>query len=175
MNAGADLFGDPAGSIHKDAYLSACGLYRYWLSRRWNDGPLLPFVMFNPSTADASVDDPTIRRCMGFARREDYAGIWVINLHAFRATSPVDLRRALDPFGPENADICIKTFDDARDAGVPIICAWGALVADFGVEKPFLESSARRRARLLCLGKTKSGKPRHPLYVPAAQSFEAFP
>src|SRR5689334_20041621 len=74
--------------IVKSAVLSPCGLYRYRLTRRWGDGPALLFVMLNPSTADATEDDPTIRRCTGFAKREGMPAIEVVNLFAWRATDP---------------------------------------------------------------------------------------
>lgn len=162
-------------TIIKSANISPCGLYRYRLSRTWDGRPPLTFVMLNPSVADGDVDDPTIRRCMGFARRENAGGVIVINLHAFRATDPSRLRDAADPFGPDNADWCVRTFDETRGAGMPIVAAWGAAGGDYGAERPFLESAARRRARLVCLGRTKSGAPRHPLYVRLDQPLESFP
>ncbi len=90
----SDLF------VTKEAVISDCGRYRYRLTRRWGDGPLLSFIMLNPSTADAEVDDPTIRRCMGFARRDGYGGIVVGNLYAFRTTKPKALFAADNPLGP---------------------------------------------------------------------------
>ncbi|MEG8045721.1 DUF1643 domain-containing protein [Sphingomonas aerolata] len=79
------------------------GTFRYWLARQRMDGaPRLPIIMLNLSTADAENDDPTIRRCIAFARREGFGGIHVFNLFAFRATSPDDMRAAADPVGPLN-------------------------------------------------------------------------
>ena len=91
---------DPAAGA---AVLSPCGAYRYLLTRRFGPGKkLATFVMLNPSTADAERDDATIRKCVGFARSWGCAGLQVVNLFAFRATDPTDLRMADDPVGPEN-------------------------------------------------------------------------
>jgi hypothetical protein len=147
------------------AVLSACGRYRYRLQR--GDGPRrLAFVMLNPSTADADVDDPTIRRCRAFALREGYNGIDVANLFALRATDPTELSRADDPFGPENAAHLRMVAADHRQGW--ILCAWGALKS--GAESKRLERATAALlgafgARLVCLGTTKDGSPRHPLYV----------
>lgn len=155
--------------IEKTAYISGCGRYRYSLGRRWDAvGPLLPFVMLNPSTADASVDDPTIRRCMGFARRELASGIVVVNLFAYRATSPKDLWKAAERHGPDNERAIHHVAVAAAAIGMPIVCAWGA---GAGAAAPFytVEYLRAQGARLVCLGKTETGHPRHPLYVKADQ------
>lgn len=156
-------------TVASDALLSDCGTYRYELSRTWDpDAQRVCWVMLNPSTADASNDDPTIRRCMGFARSWGYGGITVVNLFAYRATDPSVLAGAmglgLDIVGPLNGDRIVSV---APMAGV-VVAAWGAggrlrnqgaktcqLLAGVGVD-------------LWCLGATKGGMPRHPLYVPAA-------
>lgn len=152
------------------------GRYRYRLWRRWGTGRHLGFVMLNPSTADAVADDPTIRRCIGFAKREGLDGIEVVNLYAWRATHPTDLWRALhhgdDIVGPAN-DIAIATL-----AGNPridaVVLAWGAIPGQA------LEQSRRVAALIatagaaagidrtpLCLGTTALGEPRHPLMLRA--------
>jgi hypothetical protein len=145
--------------------------YRYRLWRVWNDAlPRVAFVLLNPSTADADRDDPTIRRCVGFARAWGFGGVEVVNLFAYRATHPADLRRCAaadggDPVGPEN---------DAHLAAV--FSAAGLVVAGWGVHGSLLgRAAAVRAAGLLpasavCLGCTKSGEPRHPLYVRADQA-----
>ena len=94
--------------IRKTADISDCGAYRYRLTREWSDKPLLPFVMLNPSDANAEIDDPTIRRCMGFARAWGYGGIVVGNLYAFRTPYPETLWKAPDPYGPLNDAALIK-------------------------------------------------------------------
>lgn len=149
----------------KRATISADGLYRYTLSRTWDwNGPVwsLAFIMLNPSTADAELDDPTIRRCMGFARTFGYGGLVVVNLYAFRATKPADLWRAADPVGPENDEYLAALLADRAAHGVPTIAAWGAHAKPDRVRQVLDMPGAER---LVCLGHTKHGAPRHPLYL----------
>lgn len=148
------------------AVLSPCKHYRYQLGRRWGEGPSLGFVMLNPSTADGLVDDPTIRRCIGFARRDGYAGIIVANLFAWRATDPRELRELADPVGPE-CDKHIKAMPE------DVVIAWGAT-------RPRPDTASRivrvcsllHGRRIYNLGLTKDGSCRHPLYVRADQPLE---
>ena len=161
------------GEIIREALISPCGRYRYRLTRRWDDLPLLPFVMLNPSTADEYEDDPTIRRCMGFARREGLGGITVANMYGLRATNPGDLLRANDPFGPENDRALYELAFEAVVNRVPIVCAWGARGSRSNHHmRSFWQAGAK--LKLVCLGKTKDGHPRHPLYVKADQPLEVF-
>jgi hypothetical protein len=149
------------------AVISACGLYRYELIRRWDQGALLEFIMLNPSTADASVNDPTIRRCIGFAKRWGYGGIVARNLFAYRATSPAVLVHVDDPVGPENRDYLSRTDADAT------VVAWGANPAAvvWWNGYPFdWQRTVIQRPRLLCLGTNANGSPKHPLYVPAERT-----
>ena len=91
--------------ISKGARFSVDRKYRYALWRHWNGNKernYVAFVGLNPSTADEKTDDPTIRRCMGFARSWGFNGIWMINAFAFRATKPKDMKAAIDPIGPDN-------------------------------------------------------------------------
>lgn len=155
--------------IVRRATISADNLYRYRLTRLWEHKPPLSFVMLNPSTADDRVDDPTIRRCIAFARREGCGGIIVANLFALRATDPVELTRAADPFGPKNADALSAVLQEALIYGAPVVCAWGTKGGK-GVPR-FTALAAGTRAALVCLGRTKDGYPRHPLYVRGDQPF----
>lgn len=156
--------------VARGAVISECGLYRYRLSRVWDEGrPSLPFVMLNPSTADADIDDPTIRRCMAFARREGMGGIEVANLYAFRATDPNTLWKQLDPFGPENEDHLRNVALASVAYGVPIVCGWGEKGGNSNRPIHIMQLAG---AELVCLGRTKSGRPRHPLYVRGNQPFE---
>jgi hypothetical protein len=92
------------GGMKKDAKLSDDKLYRYQLSRIWDETkPKVLFIMLNPSTADADVDDPTIRRVINFAKSWNYGGVYVVNLYAFRSTDP----KGLTPFYISNADFFI--------------------------------------------------------------------
>ena len=145
------------------AEMSPCGQYRYTLTRKINTPvrwvkPAL-FIMLNPSTADAIKDDPTIRRCISFAERECVTHLTIVNLFALRATDPRVLADHPDPVGPMN-DLRIAEQIEKHKLGI-VIAAWGA--------HPF----AQRRGKevldkfgpLMCLGKTKNGSPRHPLYL----------
>jgi hypothetical protein len=156
----------------RGATLSLCGRYRYSLWRRWDfERPAVLFVMLNPSTADAEVDDPTIRRCIGFARGWGAGGLRVCNLYAWRATDPSQLACVLAPVGEQTG---IENRNDAAiaaaasDAG-RIVAAWGASSGPL-VTRPssVLEILARHgRVDVEALALTFSGAPRHPLYVRA--------
>ncbi|MCU1494844.1 MAG: hypothetical protein JWO62_2608 [Acidimicrobiaceae bacterium] len=172
--------------MSRSAVLSDDGLYRYELTRAWEPfGSRMVFVMLNPSTADAVVDDPTIRRCMGFARREGYRGIKVVNLFGLRVTRPVHLfdgTIANDPNGLANAIAVEGAIDRARDAGAPVVLAWGALPRRrcheseaYGVISSLYASKPFDSLPFRCLGKTADGSPRHPLYVRADQPLEIWP
>lgn len=162
------------GDTASGAILSECGRYRYRLWRRWNTGfyarRTLGFIMLNPSTADHAEDDPTIRRCIGFAKDNDFAAIHVVNLFAWRATNPAELTRAEDPVGRLNNDF----LEEAALCSTRLVAAWGAS------KVPRLEERATKAAEiawyagrpLSCLGVTKDGKPRHPLYLPKSAEFK---
>lgn len=130
--------------------------YRYSLVHTWDASlPTMTFVMLNPSTADEQDLDPTLRRCKGFAIREGYGSIRVLNLYAYRTKDPKELFRAEDPVGPENDDTL---------AGLsgPVVAAWGGDAKRERVRRA-LEILPRT---LLAFGFTKSGQPWHPLYLP---------
>lgn len=144
------------------ALFDATRRYRYLLWRRWGHGGTVAFVMLNPSTADAARDDPTIRRCAGFARTWGFGGMAVVNLFALRATDPARLRRARDPVGREN-DHHIAAAAATADA---VVVAWGVHGGLGARDRAVLALLAGLRPR--CLGVTRAGQPRHPLYLPAA-------
>lgn len=151
-----------------NALITDCGKYRYWLTRDCSSmfperGNAL-FVMLNPSTADANTNDATLTRCINFAESWGCASLTVANLYAYRATKPKDLWKAEDPIGPEN-NIWLSTL--ATDY-MDIVCAWGANAEQARVNE-FLELMKDCDCRLWCLGTTKDGSPRHPLYVKASQ------
>lgn len=135
------------------------GDYRYVLTRTWNTSadPVV-FVMLNPSTADATADDNTIRRCVWFAKREGYGGIIVVNLYAFRATNPRVMFAAPDPVGSDNDRIIAEI-----TRGKTVIAAW-SYHARPGRAAQVAELLAGA-AGVFVLGLTKRGHPRHPLYV----------
>lgn len=158
------------------AVISACGKYRYLLERRGiTAGPTLMFVMVNPSTADAEKDDPTIRKCLGFAERNGFARVLVGNLFAYRATDVKELRKASDPIGPENDMHLVAML---RNADV-VVAAWGSLNK--------LPEVLRRRWRevvhladrvphqMKMIGICADGHPKHPLMVGYDAKIEAWP
>lgn len=163
-------------AVRKAAEVSADGQYRYDLTRCWGDvmGQMLTFVMLNPSTADADVDDPTIRRCIGFARREGLGGIRVVNLYALRATKPSALWEHPDPVGPDSEWQIGSALHNAKANGTPVVCAWGANARADRVNA-FIDLAGQAAASLYCLGVTKAGAPRHPLYVRGDKPLEVWP
>jgi len=147
------------------AIISRDRQYRYELTRHWNAklNPLF-WIMLNPSTADARTDDPTIRRCISLAKSWGYGSIRVYNLFALRSPHPRHIMTVDDPVGPEN-DRWLRSAARSRHQ---IIAAWGAC------RMPLVMQRAARVTRLLqherkchpmCLGKTKTGDPKHPLYI----------
>lgn len=168
------LFGQrEAETVRKSAVISPCRLYRYRLTRHWDRRRVaLPFVMLNPSTADASIDDPTIRRCMTFARREGAGGIIVVNLFAFRATKPDALKIVPDPIGRENAAHLQEIADVSRQTKGAVVCAWGTGGGDRAAAVVTMLED--RGAHLYCLGVTKEGHPKHPLYLPSGTPLVEF-
>lgn len=155
----SDLF------LDSGATFSACGTYRYHLWRVWDlTRPIMVFVMLNPSTADADQDDPTIRRCIGFARRDDYGGISVRNVFALRATDPKQLLTHPDPFGPENDAALLE----ARDVSMltRLVAAWGTRMGGRRLRDYYCGAAGACVVQgSYCLGTTKGGDPRHPLHV----------
>lgn len=160
----------PEGAeVRRFADLSLDGVYRYSLGRMWDQfGEVnsLPFIMLNPSTADAEKDDMTIRKCVGFARRLGYSGIVVANLYAYRATDPAELKRArrdgVDVVGPHNDTALRLLLRTSLAAGCGVVAAWGAHAPD----KRVREVLSMPGSRALCtLGLTAKGVPRHPLML----------
>lgn len=145
-------------SMQAGARLSPDGRYRWVLWRRWGTGPEVTFIGLNPSTADASHDDPTLRRCLGFARRMGAGGVTVVNLFGLRATDPRALREAEDPVGPHN----LEAIEQAVGGAWRVVAAWGNGGALHGQDRVV---RALLPAGTWCLGVTERGQPRHPLYL----------
>jgi len=144
--------------VIREAEISECGIYRYRISRIWNmDAPHVLFVLLNPSTADAIVDDPTLGRCMSFAREWGYGGLIIVNLFAARSANPKMLKEVKDPVGPEN-DKWIK--EEAEKASL-IVLGWGNHGSLRNRDKKVLPWLKEAR----CLAVTKQGQPSHPLYL----------
>jgi hypothetical protein len=150
-------------TVRQWAELSDDGRYRYLLGRQWDESlPKCVFLMLNPSTADATENDPTIRRCIRFARDLGCGSLLVGNPYAFRATDPRDLFKSIEPTGGDRNDAVLARL--LSGDGI-VIAGWGNhakpdRVADV-VRLPGAD-------RIVALGLTKSGAPRHPLYVLAS-------
>lgn len=153
--------------------------YRYHLTREsWigGDGRLC-WAMMNPSTADDTIDDATIRRVIRFTQDHGYASLVVVNLFAARSTEPDDLLRIDDPIGPQNAFAISCAVDEAN----AVVFAWGGSTPR--KLRPYAEAQAAFIAHVcrghghipLCLDVTASGEPRHPLYMPAATRLRPHP
>ena len=167
-----DLRQRPLNWSHSTASFSDCRAYRYRLERLAGNVPRHPavtFIMLNPSTADASEDDPTITRCWRMTQRWCFQRMVVVNLFALRSTDPRRLPKHPDPVGPHNVAFITAAIVQAREAGSPVICAWGcnmppplrshlrvvqSLLREHGGDIKALRLNARR-------------EPWHPLYLPA--------
>lgn len=169
----------PPGAI-RTASISDCGVYRWELCEFPADASRLAlWAMLNPSTADADVDDPTVRRVRSFTAREGFDGFVIVNLYAYRATEPIELTR-VDPTvveGAENLKTVGRWLFDPRVATV--ICAWGG----YGAHRGLPESKARRALEtarstlplpVQCFALTTNGQPVHPLYLPGRSKLVAW-
>lgn len=143
------------------AVFSPCRRYRYTLWREWFGGEGFAMVIgLNPSTADEVQDDPTVRRCIAYAKSWGYAGLCMTNLFAFRATDPQDMKAVRDPIGPDNDR---HLLDCSRQAGI-VVAAWG----EHGVHLDRAAAVTQLLGDLHYLRMNQSGQPGHPLYLPKA-------
>jgi len=157
------------------AEFSQCQVYRYTLTRWWDrlaKRGRVCWVMLNPSTADALVDDPTVRRCAQFSHRWGYGGMIVVNIFGLRATDPKHLRKVADPVGPDN-DFAVIAAATACDL---VMAAWGT---HGGLNNRGCQVH-RKLARtpgleVYALGVTSGGFPKHPLYIKGDVVKELFP
>jgi hypothetical protein len=163
--------------LYASAEISRCRVYRYRLVREWDRSrDTIVFCMLNPSTADGTKDDQTIRKCVGFAKSWGYGRLTVVNLFAFRATKPSDMRAARDPIGPANDEWIIREATDRI-----VVCAWGAGFAigrvPFAViTRPCVVRDLIRQAgRPRHLGLTQHGHPKHPLLLRGDTMLQTFP
>ena len=148
---------------HGAAFYDHSRRYRYLLERWWDGGErTVVFIGLNPSTATASEDDPTVRRCIGFAKRWGFRRLKLLNLFALRATDPKELRRAEEPFGPENAEqigpLCVPPR--------LVVAAWGNHGELRNRGQTVAQNLDAAGVNLNCFGLTTAGHPKHPLYLP---------
>lgn len=151
--------------LSTSAELSDDGLYRYTLERVWDRQlPMALFIGLNPSTADSHEDDPTIRRCVGFAKDWGYGRLLMANLFAFRATDPSQLKLASDPIGSDNDRRLCEMYHEAQ----LVVACWGANGGLGERDRQVTEllwNSRSWNVQLQCLGVTQAGFPKHPLYL----------
>lgn len=151
--------------IESDATFDARRVYRYTLTRRWGDwGPRVAWVMLNPSTADERVLDPTLRRCMGYSQVCGAASMVIVNAYALRSTNPRKLWEHPDPVGPENDKHIVGEIMYSS----LVVVGWGANIKP---ERERAMAAMLRLFRPVCLGVTKGGHPRHPLYLRKTAQF----
>ena len=144
--------------INKTANFSSCRKYRYSLSRIWDkQKKFVLFIGLNPSTADEEMDDPTIRRCSGYAQKWGYGGFMMVNLFAYRTTLPSNLKKVKYPVGSENDKYIVKL---SKKADITV-ATWGDNGNLYSRDKQILSLVPN----LMCLKINKSGQPAHPLYL----------
>lgn len=150
----------------KAAEISECGTYRYQLTRQWAEGVdltrLVCFIGLNPSTADATKDDQTIKKLTGFTERWGYDGFRIVNLYAIRSRHPKVMRVAPDPIGPMNEQWIVRT---ARESQLVVAC-WGNHITTRNRGPSVLQLLKAIGVQVKCLGKTRDGQPKHPLFLP---------
>jgi hypothetical protein len=140
------------------AILSKDRKYRYVLSRIWDESkPMIMIIGLNPSTADETKNDPTITRCINFAKSWEYGGVYMLNLFAFRATLPKDMIEEEEPIGNEN-DSYINKYSKLSEK---VVCAWG----NDGSYKNRSKEILSKINNLYYLKLNQSGEPSHPLYL----------
>ncbi|WP_296540155.1 DUF1643 domain-containing protein [Rhizorhabdus sp.] len=147
------------------ALFSECEAYRYTLTWRWARDPLLIAWMLNPSTATHEALDNTVSGLIKRARVWGLGGVRVINLFAFRATEPADMKRAKDPVGPENDRCTLEILREAKADGDRVVCAWGAHGKHKGRDKAALGLAAGVGIQLHAFQINDDGSPKHPLYI----------
>ncbi|NVO56190.1 DUF1643 domain-containing protein [Rhodobacteraceae bacterium B1Z28] len=157
------------GDAPSTAVYSDCELYRYSLTRIWNQkGHKALFVMLNPSTATEVQNDPTVERCERRARALGFGAFQVTNIFAWRDTDPRKMRAAADPVGPDN-DAAILAGVDWSDQ---VIAAWGTHGAHLERGKAVEQLLRGTGQPLSHLGLTQGGHPKHPLYIAYSQQPE---
>lgn len=157
--------------LERDAVISDCGRYRYLLRRTWDQNLARSlFIMLNPSTADAEVDDATIRSCIRLSKSWGHGSFEVISIFGLRATNPAELAKAANPIGPMNERVGAAAIARCDMA----ICAWGAHPMAERHHGYIMGRVKSHRPTAYCLGRTKSGAPKHPLYIPTGTQPEVF-
>ncbi|MFA5385949.1 MAG: DUF1643 domain-containing protein [Eubacteriales bacterium] len=148
----------------KGAIIDNTGDYRYSLWRIWDETkPKITFIMLNGSTADAEQDDPTLRRCIGYAKAWGFGSLEVVNLFGYRTTFPTELKKAADPVGAENDSYILKAIKGAS----MVVVAWGSNGSFKKQDKYVLGLLKNNCVEPYCIDVSKDGHPKHPLYLKA--------
>jgi hypothetical protein len=148
------LFNSPRAMFSHDR------VYRYLLTRTWGYGSgMVQVIGLNCSTATATEDDPTVRRCIGFGKRWGFAGLLMTNLFGWRSPHPEAMKAAEDPVGPAT-DSYLRWAAAYADL---IVAAWGVHGSYRGRDQEVLRLLSEQQIHHL--GLTREGHPRHPLYL----------
>lgn len=147
--------------MHKGAILSSCKKHRLQLWREWDSNlPKVLFIMLNPSTADDQQDDPTLRRCIDFAKQWGFGGLYIGNLYSFRATDPWSLLNVSKFSHRDNYKHLLTMANQCQ----LVVCAWGnyPVIKKLGIP---LNVFNHLEQKLYCIALSKASKPKHPLYL----------
>jgi len=156
--------------IEYGAIFDVNGRYRYSLWRAWSPYyPRIVFVLLNPSTADEQRNDPTIRRCIGFARAWHFGSMEVVNLFAYLATDYRELFKVSDPIGQGNNRFLLQAVERCST----VVLGWGTRGTFLSRDRQVIQMFVRKKD-VYCLGLTKDGQPRHPLYIQGDTNLEPF-
>lgn len=152
--------------IPGEAVFSNDKIYRYILTRTWGTGDkTCTFIMCNPSTADESILDPTVRKCLEWSILWKYDRLIILNLFALRSTNPAKLYTVMDPVGPDNDFHIMETMENNKNG--LFIAAWGTHSEHLNREDDVRLLADRLGIALNYMRLTpKSGHPEHPLYIP---------
>lgn len=156
--------------MERTATLSRDRKFRYRLGRKWANGPVVVYVMLNPSTADHEQDDATIRRCIGFAQQEGFGALEVVNLFAYRTPHPAALKHAGFPVGPENDEHIRRACEGAER----VVVAWGAQLDAQPRVQMVMPLICATGLEPYCLAITRSGFPGHPVRLPKSSRMRPF-
>jgi len=164
----------------QSASFSDCYKYRWTLTRCLTVGaanyrhiPYVAYIGLNPSTADAINDDPTMRRLRHFTRKAGYAKFIMLNLFAFRATIPKDMKAAEDPIGCGNTGTILSVTAESETCAMTVAC-WGTHGSFMNRGGEVTDLLQRHGVELRCFGRNADGSPKHPLYLPNDTEFEVF-
>jgi hypothetical protein len=151
------IFTIPSGAIFTDERTHRVYLWRIWDRTK----PLVMFILLNPSTANETLDDPTVKRCIGFAKRWGYGGVFMCNVFTLVSTDPKALNKEQNI--AMGASLAMRVIREKCDKA---IAGWGTYVTQVRQWEDRVERIKRDLSPLYCLGLTQDGHPKHPLYLP---------